>query len=289
MTDPAPPFKWAGGKTRLLPAILARLPAHVDGVYHEPFVGGGAVFFALAAAGRLAPVERLEPRPAILSDVNRELTTTYRAIRDRPDALITALDRLRTAPDFNTAAAYYAVRSEAPGFHDPTTAARFLYLNKLGFNGLYRVNAKGGFNVPFGKYDNPTLYDRDRLFACAAALRGASINDLSFRDSLRAVRSGDVVYLDPPYLPTSPTANFAAYDKGGFTLQDQKDLAAEAARCAALGATVWLSQADTPLARSLYVAPEVAAVHTVSTSRSISCKASTRGAITELLVEFRAN
>ncbi len=273
----ARPFtKWAGGKGRLVPEILKRVPAQID-TYIEPFVGGGAVFFALAAE----PVRRY--KHAVLCDANRELIDCYRAIRNDVEGVIRALRRHR----YNKRA-YYRVRDQNPArWTRARRAARFLFLNRAGYNGLYRVNAAGKFNVPFGRYTNPTLCDAANLRACSRALEGVRLCCVDFEFAFADVviphdASGFFWYADPPYVPVSTTSDFTAYTKGGFSWNDHERLAALARSAIASGAGVLLSNADTPAVRKLYRGDFRCA--RVLVRRAINSKADGRGHVGELLI-----
>ncbi|MHB1846549.1 MAG: DNA adenine methylase, partial [Deltaproteobacteria bacterium] len=184
---PAPFLKWAGGKRQLLPELLGRLPARISGVYREPFLGGGALFFALAAEGRI--------RRAVLCDVNAHLIETYESVRDQTRSLLLALSEHR-----NDREHYYRVRAQDPAMLSKVErAARFIYLNRCGFNGLYRVNSRGGFNVPFGRYVNPKICNPEALGAAARALQLAELRVGDFETALAGAKRGDFVYFDPPY------------------------------------------------------------------------------------------
>jgi DNA adenine methylase len=211
---PAPFLKWAGGKRQLLPRILALAPARIE-TYYEPFVGGGAVFFALAAQKRFAR--------AVLADANPELVNCYETIRDDVAGVIAELGKHR-----NTPVAYYRVRARDPRrLSNAARAARVIYLNRCGYNGLYRVNSDGRFNVPFGRYTRPNICDVPRLEAASRALQGAKIVCSDFREVIEAgqPRQDDFVYLDPPYVPISRTASFTAYAQRAFGPDDQQRLA----------------------------------------------------------------
>lgn len=266
----APFLKWVGGKRKLLPTLLPLLPVGVERMRHvEPFLGGGAMFFSRA------------PRGAALSDVNSDLIETYRAVRDLPDVV---LGRLRVLARDHDEATYYAVRgafnarSEESG---PWRAAQFIYLNKTCFNGLFRVNRKGEFNVPAGKYTNPAIADADALLVASACLRGVSLRCAPFEVALRDVGEGDFVYLDPPYAPVSDTSNFTSYTQGGFAGVDQVRLAAMFRFLDRRGAKVMLSNSDVPLTRKLYSGYTV---DVIQAARSINSDASKRGAVNELVV-----
>lgn len=268
---PAPPkpfLKWVGGKRRLLPDLRARLPASFRD-YHEPFLGGGALFFDLAAAGRL--------RRAWLSDMNPELVHAYEAVRDHVDGLIRSLKRHVHDRDY-----FEALRARDPEAMSPLArASRLIYLNKTCYNGLYRVNASGRFNVPFGRYKNPLICDAPGLRACAEALRGVSVRREPFEAVLKRAKRDDFVYFDPPYVPLSKTSDFASYAKDGFRAEDHERLREAFATLDARGCRVMLSNSDTPFTRSLYGDWKV---DTVSMPRAVNSKASARGAVREILV-----
>ncbi len=268
-TKPSPVVKWAGGKTSLLTRIAARLPK-AYGTYIEPFLGGGATFFAL------------RPERALVADSNAELIAMYEAIRDEPAALMAALDTLQ--PHVADRERYLAVRAQDPATLTRTeAAARFIYLNKTCYNGLYRVNREGKFNVPFGRHASPPrLYDASNLHAVGEALRRASVRCADYRDVLREATPGDFVYLDPPYHPAARTANFTSYTPLGFGDADQRALADEVARLTDAGVFVLLSNSDTPLIRELY-----GSYHATeeSVGRAINSRADRRKGARELLVD----
>jgi DNA adenine methylase len=267
-TPPRPFLKWVGGKTQLLEQIEPMLPSRFER-YFEPFVGGAALFFALRGRG-LA-------RSAVLSDVNRELVDCYVAIRDHVEAVIRALRAHRYEPEH-----YYAVRAWKPLELEPAErAARTIFLNKTGYNGLYRVNRSGQFNVPFGRFTNPAFCDPDTLRACSHALRGVAIENRDFSAVLEDARKGDFVYFDPPYVPLSPTSDFTAYVPGGFGEAQQKKLAGVFAKLARRGVQVMLSNSETPFVRELYAAYHVEVVHA---SRSVNSNAARRGKLHEVVV-----
>jgi DNA adenine methylase len=262
----ARPFvKWAGGKRQLLPELLRRCPP-AFGRYFEPFLGGGALFFAL------------RPREATLADVNARLIRTYEGIRDDVDGVIGLLSGYRHDEAF-----FYEMREwDIDTRSDAEVAAWFIYLNKTGYNGLYRVNKGDRFNVPFGRYDNPTICDPPLLRACSAALRGAHLVVEDFEPVARRAKEGDFVYFDPPYAPLSATSSFTSYTSTGFGPEQQtllRDLALDLKR---RGVQVLLSNSATPFVRELY--GEGFDVREVSATRMVNSKASGRGAITELLI-----
>ena len=271
--DVKPVLKWAGGKRQLLEPILSfverAFPDRID-KYYEPFAGGAAVFFALVAKAKF--------RRARLSDMNADLIGVYRALRDDLHSVISELEKLRELG--HSEDAYYQVRARRP-IKQSTRAARLIYLNRTGYNGLYRVNRSGEFNVPFGRYAKPQILDSSRLQAAAQALQGVELEVEDFERSCRRAKTGDFVYFDPPYLPLSKTANFAAYHAAPFTLTEHERLAKTFARLTQRGVPTLLSNSDTAETRSLYQAFETRTVHA---ARAINSKASARGKISEILV-----
>jgi DNA adenine methylase len=263
-----PFLKWAGGKQQLLPMILPRLPRRID-TYYEPFLGGGAVFFALAAEGRF--------RRAVLADANAELLECWRGVRDGVDAVVAALRAWRYEEE-----CYYAVRELDPAALAPAErAARLIYLNRTCYNGLYRVNRAGKFNVPFGRYTNPRICDEEGLRAASAALQRADLLCADFETAVERAQPGDAVYFDPPYLPVSDTSDFTAYHHDGFGPEDHERLAGVFASLGARGVYALLSNSDAPLARRLY---HPFRPHFVEALRSINSKANARGSVLEMLV-----
>lgn len=270
----AHPFcKWAGGKTALLPEILPRLPAKIN-TYYEPFVGGGAVFFALAAEKRF--------KRAVLGDANEELIGTYAAIKEEVEAVIRNLQR---SAEEHSKGYYYAVRASAPR-HPAARAARMIYLNRTCFNGLYRVNKSGGFNVPFGDYENPTICDEENLRAVSSVLQDVPFLPGDFVRSTMRAKRGDAVYFDPPYVPASDTASFTAYTKGGFGPAEQERLRDVVLRLSKSGVHVLLSNSDTPSVRKLYA--KGFKIEEVSAPRRINSKGGKRGNVGELLISGRS-
>lgn len=261
-------MKWAGGKAQLVPRFRKVFPSPDGGFqrYFEPFLGGGAVYLALA------------PRRAVLSDLNADLMNAWQVVRDNPEALMAALDM-----HVYERAHYYRVRALDPAALDPVQrAARFIYLNKTCYNGLYRVNREGRFNVPFGRYPRPPkLYDRANLLALSRLLRDAELRCAPFEEATRDAGPGDFVYLDPPYDPLSPTANFTSYTRGNFTRDDQRRLADHVRELDRRGCLVAVSNSDTPEIRELYRGFRIETVHM---PRNINCKPDGRSPVHELLI-----
>jgi DNA adenine methylase len=269
---PRPFLKWVGGKGQLLDALMERVDrAGPFARYHEPFLGGGALFFELARR------QRLGSKQAYLSDHNPVLIETWLTVRDEVDTLIGLLQTHRTA---HCKDHFYRVREEVPD-SSVERAARIIYLNKTCFNGLYRENSKGRFNVPMGRYKKPLICDEANLRAAAEALRGTRIEYRPFQSVLEHARPGDFVYCDPPYVPLSATSNFTSYARNGFGIGAQHQLAEVFAELDAKGVRVLLSNSAAPVVRDLYagfIYEEVAA------TRAVNSKADRRGTISEALV-----
>jgi DNA adenine methylase len=269
----ASPFlKWVGGKGKLLSQLVPLLPSGVERMRHvEPFAGGAAMFFART------------PERAVLCDFNRSLVDTYLAVRDELEAVIGELETLSMS---HAAGSYYGVRERynAVGKRQSRSerAAMFIYLNKTCFNGLHRVNRRGEFNVPEGRYKNPRILDEPTLRAASRALARADIRQASFEDMLGYVRPGDFVYLDPPYEPVSETASFTAYAAGdGFSRADQTRLRDVVVELDRRGAKVMLSNSDVPFIRELYAQFRI---DLVAAPRAINCDARGRGLVSEVVV-----
>lgn len=271
-TDAAPFLKWAGGKARLLPVLTAVYrKVAPTGRYFEPFLGGGALFFGLVAEGLLLP------RRAVLSDFNPHLIDAYTAVRDQPDALLDLLEEHQSRHDSEH---YARVRSSVP--RDRLgRAARMIYLNRTCFNGLYRENAKGGFNVPMGRYRNPRIADRSRIEASSRTLQEVALSCRGFLEAGLDVVAGDFVYLDPPYFPLSRTSSFTRYVGDDFGADQQVALRDLCRDLAARGATVLVSNSDCAFIRDLYGDWPMLSV---SMPRSINAQTSGRGDVAELLI-----
>jgi DNA adenine methylase len=267
---PAPFLKWAGGKRQLLPRILDLVPSRIE-TYYEPFLGGGAVFFALASRGVFTR--------AILADANPDLIGCYEAVRDDVEAVIKVLRNRRYT---NERDRYYAARALDPRMLSaPERAARIVYLNHCGYNGLYRVNSAGQFNVPFGRYHHPTICDADKLRAASRALRGVELRCGDFETALSGSRPGDFVYLDPPYVPVSRTASFTAYAARDFGSADQERLAAALRGLGARGISALLSNSACAETTRLYRPLKIARV---LARRAINSAGHARGPVGEILV-----
>ena len=292
-----PLLKWVGGKRQLLPELRRFYPAAFDR-YVEPFFGSGAVFFDLHASGRLAE------REAVLIDSNPDLVGCYETVRDTPDDVATALDTLAAAHALDARAHYFAVRDtqfnplreqrrmpDGRIAYTPALAAMFIYLNRTGFNGLFRVNASGEFNVPPGRYNRPKIADRDKLARVSAALNasGVSLHFGSFEAALDVAGAGHFVYFDPPYAPLSRTANFTSYTAPRFTHDDQVRLQAVVVELAGRGCHVLASNSAAAEIAELYehnAAALAAGVRTyrVPARRAINSNPARRGPVEELVM-----
>ncbi len=241
-----PILKWAGGKTQLLPELIEKMPASYN-KYIEPFFGGGALFF------------HSQPSTAILADINPELANLYEVVKSNPSKIIDLLKTYENTEDF-----FYDLRSEVrESLSKEEQAARTLYLNKTCFNGLYRVNKRGHFNTPYGRYQKPNIINEKGILAASKALESAVFENLSYKESLKKhARSGDFVFLDPPYLPIGKYEDFKRYTKEGFYEEDHIELAEEVRRLSELGCHVILTNSNSPLIYDLYNDFDITVVQT---------------------------
>ncbi len=245
----------------------AELMRHV-----EPFIGGGAMFFARA------------PERALLCDVNPALINVYESVRDHVEDVIVQLQQLAAAHDDDDSKAYYRVReryNRSRSLSNTQRAAAFVYLNKTCFNGLHRVNRRGEFNVPAGRYKNPRILDEQLMRSASRALKHAELRLGGFEHLLSSARPGDFIYFDPPYEPVSTTASFTAYAQDGFGREDQMRLRDVFAALDQRGCKLMLSNSDVPFIRDLYKAFRL---DTVMAARAINRDATKRGPVSELLV-----
>lgn len=269
---PRPFLKWAGGKRQLLPELEKRVAkARPHGRYHEPFVGGGALFFNLCRRGALGN------EAAFLSDNNPRLIEAYQGVQQDVEGLIALLEEHQAA---HCQEHYYAVRASMP--QDPLArAARVIYLNRTCFNGLYRENSKGAFNVPMGRYKNPRICDAANMRAVSAALGNCTLECRPFQAVLEHAEAGDFVYFDPPYDPVSKTANFTSYHQEQFGEAAQAELAEVFRELDRRGVKALLSNSDTPLINKLYRGFKV---DYVMAARLVNRDADKRGKVREVLV-----
>ncbi|MBC8465055.1 MAG: DNA adenine methylase [Parcubacteria group bacterium] len=271
---PKPFVKWVGGKRQLLKQFreMGLYPPDdfnpLTNTYFEPFVGGGAVFFDLL------------PKKAELSDLNNELTTTYNVIKTDVDSLIKSLKKHKYEKEY-----YLKIRAKNPKkLSDVEVASRFIFLNRTGFNGMYRVNSKGGFNVPFGKYTNPIICDEENLRKVSKVLQKVTVKEQDYKAVLKKAKKGDFVYFDPPYYPVSRTASFTSYTADSFLEKEQTELRDTFVELHKRGCFVMLSNSDTPFINELYSGIKGVKVSKVSAGRSINSNAAKRGKINEVLV-----
>ncbi|MEM9905486.1 MAG: DNA adenine methylase [Cyanobacteria bacterium P01_D01_bin.44] len=269
LTLPAPrPFlKWAGGKARLIPQYLPHLPQRFD-TYHEPFLGGGALFFHLAP----------QLKSAYLSDLNPELVNVYKCVRDCLEDVLACLEEHQRR---HCQQHYYSVRAQRD-LCPIQRAARLIYLNKTCYNGLYRENQQGHFNVPMGRYKNPKICNPELLAATSRALQIAEIEQRTFEAAATLAKGADdFVYFDPPYHPISDTSSFTAYSRFSFKATDQERLRVTFTQLAERGVSVLLSNSDCEFVRNLY---EGFTIHPITAARAINSNARKRGKIGEVLV-----
>jgi DNA adenine methylase len=271
---PKPFVKWVGGKRQLLRQFreLGLYPPEdfnpITNTYYEPFVGGGAVFFDLL------------PKNAELSDLNNELVTTYNVIKNNVDELIQSLQKHIYDKEY-----YLEVRAEkVEDLSDVEIASRFIFLNRTGFNGLYRVNKSGQFNVPFGRYNNPVICDEDNLRRVSDALQDVTITHQDYKNVLKTAKIGDFIYLDPPYYPINATSSFTSYTAEGFLEKEQTELRDTFVKLHKKGCFVMLSNSDTPFINELYSELDGITINKITAGRAINSKGSGRGKITEVLV-----
>jgi DNA adenine methylase len=267
-----PFLRWVGGKRGLVESIKPWLPAQWK-AYHEPFLGGGALFFSV------------QPVHAYLSDANTRLTQTFGAVQRDLQDVVAALQIYASMYEKHGAAFYLHVRDsvDPDTMTSPELAAWFIFCNKTNFQGMYRVNASGKYNVPAGKFTTPPkVCDEETLGACSHTLGGATIVNSDFRDVERRAQPGDFVYFDPPYVPLTATADFTTYTAEGFKHSDQVALRDIARRLKKKGVHVVLSNSAAPLVRELYA--DGFEIREVTRKGSISAKTEDRGRVTELLI-----
>ncbi|VMC08041.1 modification methylase [Streptococcus pneumoniae] len=267
------PFtKWTGGKRQLLPVIRELIPKTYNR-YFEPFVGGGALFFDLA------------PKDAVINDFNAELMNCYQQIKDNPQELI---EILKVHQEYNSKEYYLDLRSadrdeRIDMMSEVQRAARILYMLRVNFNGLYRVNSKNQFNVPYGRYKNPKIVDEELISAISVYINNnqLEIKVGDFEKAIVDVRTGDFVYFDPPYIPLSETSAFTSYTHEGFSFADQVRLRDAFKRLSDTGAYVMLSNSSSALVEELY---KDFNIHYVEATRTNGAKSSSRGKISEIIV-----
>lgn len=270
----SPIVKWVGGKRQLLADIMPLIDRNCS-TYVEPFIGGGAVFF------------ELQPKKAIINDYNSELINVYTTVRDFPEQLIKKLEEHKNK---NSEEYFYELRaldrkSEYTSMSRVEKAARIVYLNKTCYNGLYRVNAAGQFNSPYGKYKNPNIVNATTIKAMSKYLQNPqiTIKEGDYRDALKGLRKGAFVYLDPPYMPISSSSSFTGYTENGFSYEQQVELKKECDKLREKGIAFLQSNSDCQEIRELYKEYDI---KTVQAKRTINSNANKRGEISEVLIYY---
>lgn len=273
---PKPFVKWVGGKRQLLKQFrdLGLYPPDgfdaTKNTYFEPFVGGGAVFFDLL------------PNRAVLSDLNNELVITYNVIKNNVDELISSLKKYKHDKEY-----FLKIRAKkVENLSDIEIASRFIYLNRTCFNGMYRVNSRGEFNVPFGDNTNPLICDEVNLQKVSASLQKVTINHADYKNVLKKAKQRDFVYFDPPYFPINKTSSFTAYTKDSFLDKEQIELRDTFYELHKRGCFVMLSNSDTPFINKIYseLKDKKIKISIVQAGRAINSKGTGRGKITEVLI-----
>lgn len=264
-----PIVKWVGGKRQLMFELLENIPKSYNR-YFEPFIGGGALFF------------ELKPNNAYISDMNEELINLYQVVRDNVEELITDLQKHDISKEYFMQIRNIDRTKEYQNLSDVKKASRFIYLNRTCFNGMYRVNSKGEFNVPFGNYKNPRIIDENNLINCSNLLQKTEIKNADFSKILNYIQKGDFVYFDPPYVPLNETSSFTSYTKDGFDIDMQFKLRDICDELDSMGVKFMLSNSDTKLVNELYANYEIKKVFA---SRQINANPNGRGKITEVLVK----
>lgn len=265
--------KWAGGKGQLIEQFKPLFPKKFNR-YFEPFVGSGAVFFYI--------IQKYNPKEILISDINEELINTYQVIKDNVEELILKLKELKKLHVSESKNHYYTVREKEPEYLSKIDiAARFIYLNKTCFNGLYRVNSKGKFNVPMGSYKNPDIVQEEKLRLVSKLLKNVKIKVMSFEKILDYAKKDDFIYFDPPYYPLENGKNFTTYTKNVFLEKEQKKLADVFKKLDKKKCFVMLSNSDTKLIKDLYKDYNI---KIVKATRMINCDSTKRGKINEVVV-----
>lgn len=263
-----PIVKWVGGKRQLMFELLKNIPK-VYNRYFEPFVGGGALFF------------ELQPESAYIADMNEELINLYSVVRNNVYKLIEDLKRHEVSKEYFLEIRNIDRTEKYTELSNIERASRFIYLNRTCFNGMYRVNSQGQFNVPFGYYKNPRIIDENNLLNCSELLKKTEIKCTDFSEILTKVKKGDFVYFDPPYVPLNETSSFTSYTKEGFDIDMQFKLLDVCDELDSMGVKFLLSNSDTKLVNELYANYEIKKVFA---SRQINANADGRSKITEVLV-----
>ena len=276
LVTPKPFVKWAGGKRQLIPTLNLNLPESF-GTYYEPFLGGGALLFHI--------LTKKNSQKCSVSDLNSDLVLAYTVIRDRPDALIISLKNHEKNYQTDSDSYYYSIRQSNPR-NEIEKTSRLIFLNRTCFNGLYRVNSKGKFNVPLGKYTNPNIVNEENIHSVSHILQSSkiSINCRDFEVVLSDAKKGDLIYFDPPYQPVSTTANFTSYTNKNFTYADLKRLAELCFELDSKGCNVLLSNSDSNEVADIF-SSNPWKVTKIETNRSINSNSKKRTGHFELLIK----
>jgi len=275
LTTPKPFVKWAGGKRQLIPILKENLPQRMS-TYYEPFLGGGALLFHILT-------ERNGQRCGI-SDLNSDLVLTYTIIRDKPENVIDSLKNHEKNYQKDSKSYYYSIRESNPR-NGVEKTSRLLFLNRTCFNGLYRVNSKGKFNVPLGRYTNPNIVNEENIRLVSEVLksRKVSIKCRDFEAVLRDTKEDDLIYFDPPYQPVSNTANFTSYTNKSFTNDDLKRLAKLCVKLDSKGCKVMLSNSNSQEVADMFT-EEHWQIKKIEANRSINSNSKKRTGHYELLI-----
>jgi DNA adenine methylase len=276
LVTPKPFVKWAGGKRQLIPILNQNLPESF-GTYYEPFLGGGALLFYI--------LTDKNGQKCSISDLNSDLVLAYTTIRDRTDALITSLKNHEKNYQKDSESYYYSIRESNPRSEIEKTS-RLIFLNKTCFNGLYRVNSKGKFNVPLGKYSNPNIVNEENIRAVSHILQSSrtSIKCRDFEAVLRDAKKGDLIYFDPPYQPVSTTSNFTSYTTKDFTYDDLTRLAELCLKLDSRGCNVLLSNSDSQEVTDIFT-KNPWKITKIAANRSINSNSKKRTGHFELLIK----
>jgi len=275
----AKPFiKWVGGKGKLIPELEKYFPKEFNR-YYEPFVGGGALFFYLKQTKNISF--------SSINDINSKLITTYKQIQRNPKKLITLLKNIEIEYkklSLEEQEKFFYQKRELynkENIDELTTTAYLIFLNKTCFNGMYRENSKGEYNIPFGDQKNPTICDEENILAISKCLKNTKITNLSFEKSIENCQKGDFIYFDPPYYPVNTTSNFTSYSKSSFGPKEQEKLRDVFAGLAKKGCLVMLSNSNTPFINDLY---KNFHINYLFAARSINSKGDKRGKIKEVVI-----
>lgn len=274
---PQPFLRWAGGKRRLTNLLIQAFPQDFDpkvNKFFEPFIGGGAL---MLATGNKNAEMYIPGKNLVINDSNPDLVIVYKVIKGQLPELLAELDKLSKNLSKEE---FERVRSSSPNTN-VARAARFIYLNKTCFNGLWRVNSSGQFNVPWGKLKNPLIYDASNLEACRKRLTGAKITVGGFSEAVTLAKKNDLVYFDPPYLPLSASSSFSQYSKDNFGVRDHEELAETISRLTRKGVYVILSNSDTPETRRIF--GKTLTLRQIMMNRSISAASHARTPVNEVL------